>query len=101
MRLRGCFPPALIATLVSIVFFLGQIPFPQLVADTVQTLGGATVPLSMLIIGISLSRVPVKEAITDWRAYVVSLVRLILCPPGGVGGAAAVCQRHGAGGASR
>lgn len=80
VRLREVFSPALIATLVSIVFFLGQIPFPQLVADTVQTLGGATVPLSMLIIGISLSRVPVKEAITDWRAYVVSLVRLILCP---------------------
>ena len=80
VKLREVFSPALIATLVSIVFFLGQIPFPQLVADTVQTLGGATVPLSMLIIGISLSRVPVKEAITDWRAYVVSLVRLILCP---------------------
>lgn len=80
VRLKEVFSPALVATLVSIVFFLGQIPFPQLVADTVQTLGGATVPLSMLIIGISLSRVPVKEAITDWRAYVVSLVRLILCP---------------------
>ena len=80
VRLREVFSPALIATLVSIVFFLGQIPFPQLVADTVQTLGGATVPLSMLIIGISLSQVPIREALTDWRAYVVSLVRLILCP---------------------
>lgn len=80
VRLKEVFSPALVATLVSIVFFLGQIPFPQLVADTVQTLGGATVPLSMVIIGISLSRVPIREALTDWRAYVVSLVRLILCP---------------------
>ena len=23
---------------------------------------------------------PIREALTDWRAYVVSLVRLILCP---------------------
>lgn len=80
VRLKEVFSPALVATLVSIVFFLGQIPFPQLVADTVQTLGGATVPLSMVIIGISLSQVPIREALTDWRAYVVSLVRLILCP---------------------
>ena len=56
VRLKEVFSPALVATLVSIVFFLGQIPFPQLVADTVQTLGGATVPLSMVIIGISLIR---------------------------------------------
>ena len=80
VRLKEVFSPALVATLVSSVFFLGQIPVPQLVADPVQTLGGATVPLSMVIIGISLSQVPIREALTDWRAYVVSLVRLILCP---------------------
>ena len=33
-----------------------------------------------MIIGISLSQVPIREALTDWRAYGVSLVRLILCP---------------------
>ena len=77
VRLREVFSPALIATLVSIVFFLGQIPFPQLVSDTVQTLGGATVPLSMVIIGISLSQVPIREALTDWRAY-VGVLRLFV-----------------------
>ena len=45
-----------------------------------STMGGATVSLSMLIIGISLSTMPIREALLDWRAYVVSLARLILCP---------------------
>ena len=48
--------------------------------SAVMGIGQVVFGLATVIIGISLSRVPVKEAITDWRAYVVSLVRLILCP---------------------
>lgn len=80
VTLREIFTPPLIGTLVAIVIFLFQIPVPTLIGDTISTLGAATIPLSMLIIGISLSRVPVGEALRDWRAYVISLVRLILCP---------------------
>ncbi|MCI5690201.1 MAG: AEC family transporter [Clostridiales bacterium] len=80
VTLREVLSPALVGTLAAIVLFLFQIPLPSLVADTIRTLGGATVPLSMLIIGISLSQVPVAQALRDWRAYGVSLVRLIVCP---------------------
>lgn len=80
VTLREVFTPPLIATLAAIVIFLLQIPLPALVGDTIKTLGAATVPLSMLVIGISLSQVPMGQALRDWRAYVVSLVRLILCP---------------------
>lgn len=78
--LREVFTPPLVGTLVAIVIFLFHIPLPTLVGDTIQTLSGATVPLSMLIVGISLSRVPVGQALRDGKAYLVSLIRLILCP---------------------
>lgn len=80
VTLREVFSIPLIATLVAISLFLTRLPVPRLAADVVSTLGSATVPMSMLIIGISLSRVPIREAFGDWRAYVVSLTRLILCP---------------------
>lgn len=80
VKFREIFSIPLIATFVAIVLFLTRLPVPKLVADVVTTLGSATVPMSMLIIGISLSRVPIKEALGDWRAYAVSLTRLILCP---------------------
>ena len=80
VTLREMFSVPLIATLVAILLFLTRLPVPGLVADVVSTLGAATVPMSMLIIGISLSRVPIRSALGDWRAYVVSLTRLILCP---------------------
>ena len=79
VKFREIFSIPLIATFVAIVLFLTRLPVPKLVADVVTTLGSATVPMSMLIIGISLSRVPIKEALGDCRAYAVSLTRLILC----------------------
>lgn len=80
MTLREVFSPALIGTLIAIAIFLFRIPVPGLVGDTIKALSGATVPLSMIIVGISLSQVPVGKALRDWKAYAVSLVRLILCP---------------------
>ena len=83
VKLREMFSAPLIATFVAILLFLTQIPVPGLIADAVTTLGSATVPMSMLIIGISLSQIPVRSALLDWRAYIVSLTRLILCPVAG------------------
>lgn len=80
ITLREVFSVPLIATFAAIFLFLTRIPVPGLITDAVSALGSATVPMSMLIIGISLSRIPIREALGDWRAYVVSLTRLILCP---------------------
>ena len=80
VRLREVFTMPLVATLAAIALFLTRLSVPGIAQDLVTTMGAATVPMSMLIIGISLSRVPIREALLDWRAYAVSLTRLILCP---------------------
>ena len=80
VKLREVFSIPLVATLLAIGLFLFQIPVPELVVDTCRTLGAATVPVSMIIVGISLSHVPIREALLDGKAYAVSLVKLILFP---------------------
>ena len=67
-----------IATLLSVVLLLSRIHVPAVIADTISTLAGATIPLSMLIIGTSLGAISVRAALADWR--VVSAVRLLVCP---------------------
>lgn len=69
-----------IATLLSVVLLLSRIHVPAVIADTISTLAGATIPLSMLIIGTSLGAISVRAALTDWRVYAVSAVRLLVCP---------------------
>ena len=80
VKIRDVFSIPLVATVLAIILFLLQIPVPELVVDTCRTLGAATVPVSMIIVGISLSHVPIREALLDGKAYAVSFVKLILCP---------------------
>lgn len=80
LRIRQMFSAPLIATLVAVLLFLVKIPVPTVLADTLSTLGGATVPMSMLIIGTSLNAISIKKAVSDWRVYILSLARLVVCP---------------------
>lgn len=70
----------MIATLAAVVIFALHIPVPTIIEDIFGTLSNATIPLSMMCVGISLGPVSVKEALTQPRLYLLSLVRLIVCP---------------------
>ena len=69
-----------IATLLSIVLLLTHVPVPGVIADTITAVSGVTIPLSMIVIGTSLGAISVRAALTDWRAYAVAAVRLLVCP---------------------
>ena len=69
-----------IATLLSVVLLLSRVHVPGVLADTISSVSGVTIPLSMLIIGTSLGAISVRAALTDWRVYAVSAVRLLVCP---------------------
>ena len=61
----------------------GSFSFKELLnAPVVAVLISAagTVPLSMIIIGTSLGGIAFREIFTDWRPYVISAVRLLVCP---------------------
>lgn len=70
----------LIATFLAVVLFLTHLHVPTVIADTVSTLSAATTPMSMIIIGTSLGGIPLKHAFGDWRVYIASFVRLLVCP---------------------
>ena len=69
-----------IATLLSVVLLLSRVHVPGVLADTISSVSGVTIPLSMLVIGTSLGGISVRSVLTDWRVYVVSAVRLLECP---------------------
>lgn len=77
---RSVLNTPVIATLVSVVLLLSRIHVPAVIADTISSLAGATIPLSMLIIGTSLGAISVRAALTDWRVYAVAAARLLVCP---------------------
>ena len=64
----------------SVVLLLSRVHVPGVLADTISSVSGVTIPLSMLVIGTSLGGISVRSVLTDWRVYVVSAVRLLVCP---------------------
>ena len=77
---KNIFTPPLIATLISIVIFSFKIHLPAIVDETLDLMAGAAIPLSMFVVGASLGDVSLKDAFTDKRMYLLSFVRLIICP---------------------
>ncbi len=80
VRIKDIFSVPLIVTLIGIVIILLRIPVPAAFCEVFSTLGGATVPMSMMVIGASLGTVSLTDAFRNPRLALVSAVRLLLVP---------------------
>jgi predicted permease len=78
--IRDMLNTPMVATLAAIILFLLRVHIPAVLADTISSLAAATIPMSMLVIGTSLGGIPLRSAFGDWRAYVLSFIKLIVCP---------------------
>ena len=79
-RLKDMLNAPIAATFAAVILFIARVHIPAFIADTVSSLAGATIPMSMIIIGTSLGGIPLKSAFGDWRAYALSFVKLVVCP---------------------
>lgn len=80
MNIKNALSAPLVATIIAVAFFMTGLKLPNFVVECFDVIGSGTVPMSMLVVGASLGSISVKEALSDWRVYVVSLVRLIVSP---------------------
>ena len=80
MSVKNALSAPLIATVVAVAWFLTGWELPDVVVRCFDIIGGGTVPMSMLVVGASLGSISVKQALSDWRVYAVSFVRLIVTP---------------------
>lgn len=68
------------AVVLGLIVFLTQIPMPQVVMTVVNHFGGITTPLSMFLIGLTLSGGRIAEVFRDRDVWTVTFARLILSP---------------------
>ena len=72
-----------ISCIVAAVLYIGHIPVPQFVKTCSQGLGNLTGPLSMIVTGISLTKIKIKDLFTDVKLLVFSMIMLIIIPIAG------------------
>lgn len=70
----------LLSTVLGIIIMVFHIQLPSVVSSAINSVAGATIPISMIILGSSLAAIPTKEALGDTKIYIVALARLLLCP---------------------
>ena len=80
VRLKDIFSVPLLATLVALAIFLLHPPVPPVVKELASCMSAATMPLSMIVIGSSLGTVSLLDAFKNGKLYVMSAIRLLLCP---------------------
>ena len=71
---------SLIATLLGLVIVLTGLPVPKVAVELFSSLSGATMPMSMMVIGASLGTVSLLDAFRKPKLALLSAVRLILIP---------------------
>lgn len=72
--------PGIIASILALLLFILHVSLPQVLRQTCSVVGSLTTPLSMLVLGASLSLVPVKDIFRESRIYLMTIFRLIVIP---------------------
>lgn len=68
------------ALIIGLVLMLLKVQLPDILADFINTIGDATIPVSMIVVGVQLSESSIRKMLTNKRLITASLCNVILIP---------------------
>lgn len=71
-----------ISAALTVLFYLGNFPVPVIISSTLSYAGRATTLLSMLVLGVSVAQISLREIFSNPKLYAFTLIRQILVPIG-------------------
>lgn len=77
---KRIFNVGVLASITAILIFMFQISVPAPVVTFFDYMGNATIPLSMILIGVSIAKADMKNIFTNVRMYFYTGIRMILFP---------------------
>lgn len=69
-----------LAVLIGMVIFIGQFTIPKPIVTLITYVSNLTVPLSMMVVGLSLSRYDYRKMFTDFEVYRLTFIRMLTVP---------------------
>lgn len=72
--------PGLIGVLIGFLLFIFGIRLPGFLGKSIEIIGNATTPLSMIVIGLQLGRMKWKELVGEGSIYILSALKLLIVP---------------------
>jgi hypothetical protein len=80
ISIRNFFSSGTIVTVVTLLIFWFDIQLPELISDTVIYIGNSTTFLSMILLGASLAKMPIREMLKETKMYPFLFVRMLVLP---------------------
>lgn len=77
---RTLLNPSILAVCVGLLVMFLNIKIPEVLISASKGIGNLTVPLSMMIIGSTLSKVKLNTYLREWSIYYGALIKLIIIP---------------------
>lgn len=69
-----------VACIISLFIYLTRLPIPQFAEDVITSLSNLTAPLSMMLIGASMTKIKGRELLSDYKLLIFSIIKMILIP---------------------
>lgn len=69
-----------LSSLLTILLYLVDFELPMIISDTVTYAGRATTFLSMIVLGVSVAQIPLREIFCHAKDYLFVLLRMVLLP---------------------
>ncbi len=79
-RLQKLVNAGTISAAVTILFYLGNFPVPEIISSALSYTGRATTLLSMLVLGVSVAQMAPKDIFSHPKLYAFTLLRQVLVP---------------------
>lgn len=70
----------IISMFIGILLFAFDLKLPALAAETMNSISSMVGPLGMLILGMLMADLNLKEVLKNKRIYLISAIRLLICP---------------------
>lgn len=74
--------PSMFASIIALALVFANVQLPIFLEDSLNTLGGLTAPLAMMMVGVIVAHAQLREVVTEWRIYPFILLRHLLLPLG-------------------
>lgn len=78
--LKRIINPGVVAALLALIIFAAGIKMPAPVVSFCDYMGNTTIPLSMLMIGVSIAKADLRSYLKDARMYFFILLRMVAMP---------------------
>jgi predicted permease len=77
---RRLLNPNIIAAIVAMILYIFDLKVPTVILGSLDMVGQITTPMAMIVVGVSLAQIPVKQVFDEPKLYLVSILRLAVIP---------------------